>query len=541
MTSPSNAALTALRLDTLWQRLLAVVEEQAQLLMRAAFSPVVREAGDLSAGVFDAQGRMLAQAETGTPGHVNCMAQAARHFLERFPLATMRAGDAYATNDPWLASGHLHDVTVVSPIVHRGAPVGLTAVTIHLTDVGGRGQGPDAHSVFEEGFRLPPMALVRAGVREEAVLALLAANVRRPVELLGDLESCFVACSSGARRVAATLAEFGQPDLVAVATHILDRSAAATREAFALWPGGIWRAEMLTDGYDAPLRLACTLKLDGAGAQVDFAGSDPVQPRGINVPLVYAAAYACFALRCAVAPSVPNNAGSLAPIRVVAPEGCVLNPRDPAPVSARHVVGLFIPDLVFRCLDQARSGVVPAESAGPLWTVQLSGEGWTGSFSIAGGMGARPGKHGLSGCGFPSGARAVPVEVIEASMPVVLWRKELRIGSGADGLWRGGDGQVVEIASARGEAMVLSAMFDRVQFPARGRAGGGDGKAGRVGLDDGSVLKAKGRQAIRAGRRLRLTLPAGASHGSVQGHLLEREVFCLSGKFFGCQIQPDLW
>jgi N-methylhydantoinase B len=512
MTSPNSAALAALRLDTLWQRLLAVVEEQAQLLMRAAFSPVVREAGDLSAGVFDAAGRMLAQAETGTPGHVNCMAQAARHFLDRFALASMHAGDAYATNDPWLASGHLHDITVVSPIVHRGLPVGLTAVTIHLTDVGGRGQGPDAHSVFEEGFRLPPMTLVRAGVRDEAVLALLAANVRRPVELVGDLESCFAACVSGARRVAATLDEFDQPDLVPVAAHILDRSAAATRAAFAAWPCGTWRAEMLTDGYDAPLRLACTLALDGTGALVDFAGSDVVQPRGINVPLAYAAAYACFALRCAVAPGVPNNAGSLAPIRVAASEGCVLNPRDPAPVSARHVVGLFIPDLVFGCLDQARPGVVPAESAGPLWTVQLSGEGWTGGFSVAGSMGARPAKHGLSGRGFPSGARAVPVEVIEAIMPVVLWRKELRIASGGRGTWRGGDGQVVEIASARHEVMVVNAMFDRVRFAARGRLGA-DGAVGSIGLDDGSVLAAKGRQITPAGQRMALRLPGGGGVG----------------------------
>jgi N-methylhydantoinase B len=514
MTLPSSQALTTLRLDTLWHRLLAVVEEQAQLLMRAAFSPVVREAGDLSAGVFDASGRMLAQAETGTPGHVNCMAQAARHFLDRFPLASMQAGDAYATNDPWLASGHLHDITVVSPIVHRGVPVGLTAVTIHLTDVGGRGQGPDAHSVFEEGIRLPPMPLVRAGTRDDAVLTLLAANVRRPVEFLGDLESCFAACASGARRVAAKLAEFDQQGLAAVAAHIVDRSAAAMRAALAAWPQGSWNAEMLTDGYDAPLRLACRLTLDDTGARVDFAGTDAVQPRGINVPLVYAAAYACFALRCAVAPAVPNNAGSLAAIRVVAPEGCVLNPGDPAPVSARHVVGLFIPDLVFACLDQARKGVVPAESAGPLWTVRLSGEGWTGSFSVAGGTGARPGRHGLSGRGFPSGARAVPVEVIEASMPVVLSRKELRAASGSEGTWRGGDGQVVEIASARGEAMVLNAMFDRLRHATRGRAGGGDGAMGVVGHDGACALSTKGRQRIAASKRLILCVPGGGYGGS---------------------------
>lgn len=502
------------RLDIIWRRLIALAEEQATALMRTAFSPVVREAGDLSAGIFDTAGRMLAQAETGTPGHVNTMAQAIGHFLQRFPLAAMRPGDAFATNDPWLASGHLHDITVVGPCFHAGRPVGLAAVTIHLSDIGGRGQGPDAHSVFEEGILVPPTRLVSEGRREEALQALIAANVRTPAALRGDLESCFAALAVVARRIDALLAEFGLAELDAVAAHVLERSEGAMRRALGGWPDGRWRAYLsLPDGPD-PVRLVATLTLDGSAARIDFSGSSGGVGRGINVPLTYAAAYACFALRCAIAPDVPNNAGSLAPISVCAPPGCILNPQPPAPVAARHVVGLFIPDLIFACLDQARPGLLPAEGAGPLWTVQLagtdaSGVAWAAHFSLAGGMGARPDRAGLAATAFPSGARAIPVEVIEASAPVLLWRKQLREGSGGDGLFRGGDGQSVAIAAADGGAMRLHAMFARAAAGAAGRAGGMPGAPGRAATDDGVMLAPQGLQTVPAGRRLLLDLPGG--------------------------------
>lgn len=498
-----------LRLDIVWGRLIALAEEQAVALMRTAFSPIVREAGDLSAGIFDDQARMLAQAETGTPGHVNTMAQAVGHFLDRFPLATMRPGDAYATNDPWLASGHLHDITVVGPCFHRGRAVGLAAVTIHLSDIGGRGQGPDAASVFEEGIFIPVTRLVREGQREDALLALLAANVRRPREFLGDLESCFTALAVVARRIDALLAEIALGDLERLAAHILGRSEAAMRHALIQWPQGTWRAQTVLEDGPEPIRLAASVTLDGEGARVDFAGTSPAVARGVNVPLTYAAAYAGFALRCAIAPDVPNNAGSLAPITVAAPAGSVLNPVRPAPVAARHVVGLFIPDLILACLDQARPGTLPAEGAGPLWTVQLSGAGWSSHFSLAGGMGACPHRPGLHATAFPSGARAIPVEVIEATAPIVLWRKELRERSGGQGLFRGGDGQSVEIEAADGGSMRLYAMFARTGAGAAGRAGGEAGAPGCATLDDGAKLAAQGLQEIPAGRRLRLDLPGG--------------------------------
>lgn len=502
-----------LRLDVAWRRLSALAEEQANALMRAAFSPVVREAGDLSAGIFDAEGRMLAQAETGTPGHVNTMARCVGHFLARFPLETMRPGDAFATNDPWLASGHLHDITLVGPCFHAGRAVGLAAVTIHLTDIGGRGQGPDAENLFEEGFQLPPVRLAQEGAPDPTLLLLLEANVRRPTELRGDIFACLAALSAAARGVDRLLHDLALADLAALSAHISGRSAAAMRSAIAAWPRGTWHAALDLHDGPAPLHLAAAVTLDGAAARVDFAGTSPAVARGVNVPLAYAGAYAAFALRCAIAPDVPNNFGALSAIEVAAPPGSLLNPARPAPVAARHVVGLFVPELVFAALAQARPGLLPAAGAGPLWTVQLAGRDWTAQFSLAGGGGARAGLPGLAATAFPSGARAIPVEVIEAAAPVLIRTKQLREGSGGAGRFPGGEGQRVEIEAADGAAVRLYAMFARTRAGAPGSAGGGAGAPGRATLGDGTKLAAQGMQDIPAGARLVLELPGGGGSG----------------------------
>ena len=192
----------------MWSRLIAVVEEQAQTMLRTAFSTSVREAGDLSAGVFDRQGRMLAQAVTGTPGHVNSMANAVVHFLKEFPLEKMKPGDHYITNDPWLTSGHLHDITVVTPSFYRGAPVGLFANTIHVVDIGGLGMGPDGRQVFEEGLAIPIMPLAREGAMNEDLLRLVRANVREPLQVEGDIYACAACNDEGSRRLVEMMDEF---------------------------------------------------------------------------------------------------------------------------------------------------------------------------------------------------------------------------------------------------------------------------------------------------------------------------------------------
>ena len=522
----------ALRHQLAWSRLLSVVEEQAQTLIRTAFGTPTREAGDLSAGVFLPDGRMVAQAVTGTPGHVNAMAESVHHFLARFPAQEMVDGDAFLTNDPWKATGHLFDLTLVTPVFHEQRLVALFAATLHVIDIGGIGSSPDGLEIYHEGLFLPILRFIRAGRPDPAVLAILAANVRDPAQVEGDLFA-LVACNEvGARRLIALLSEFGLSDLDALGAGIIDRSARAMRAALADWPRGTWHNTVISDGYDAPITLQAAVTVDDDGVRVDFAGSSDAVARGINVPKAYTDAYTSFGIRCLIGPDVPNNAGSLAAIRVSAPAGSIVNALHPCPVTARHVIGQLLPDVVFGALRQARPDRVPAEGASSLWNLQLvGGEGLPGvsasdaralgrgprfniiSFST-GGTGARPGSDGLSATSFPSGVRNVSLEILETAAPLVFERKELRAGSGGAGAARGGLGQVIEVRHARPDAaFVIAAAFDRVDHPARGALGGGDGAPGRLRLGSGQVLRPKGRQLVPAGERLIVETPGGGGLG----------------------------
>ena len=375
MVARSNAALAQIHQQIMWSRLIAVVEEQAQTMIRTAFSTSVREAGDLSAGVFDRHGRMLAQAVTGTPGHVNSMANGVKFFLDVFPLSGMKPGDHYITNDPWLTSGHLHDITVVTPSFYRGQAVGLFANTIHVVDIGGLGMGPDGRQVFEEGLAIPIMPLAREGRMNEDLLRLVRANVREPLQVEGDIYACAACNDEGSRRLVEMMDEFEIANLDRPGDQIVEASREATIERIRKLPRGTYRNALTMDGYDKPLLLNAALTISDDGIHVDFEGTSPASSYGINVVLNYCLAYTAFGVKCLVAPDVPNNAGSLEPITVSAPQGCVLNANRPWPVAARHTVGQMLPDVVSGCLHQAIAGGVPAEGASSLWNPQIFGGG----------------------------------------------------------------------------------------------------------------------------------------------------------------------
>lgn len=527
-----TAALSDVRMQVMWARLISVVEEQAQTLMRTAFSTTVRDAGDLSAAVFDVKGRLVAEAVTGTPGHLNSMAEGVRHFLARFPVDGMADGDHYITNDPWLTAGHLHDITVVSPVFHRGRAVALLGCCCHQLDIGGLGQGPDGRSIFEEGLQIPILKLASRGTVNDVLMEILRQNVRTPLQVEGDVLSYIASNESGARRLRAMLDEFDLETLNDVADYVIARSLAATRAEIAKLPKGTWRNAMVIDGYDKPITLRAALTIGEAEIGVDYAGTDPAVRHGINVVLNYCKAYTFFGLKCIVSPEVPNNAGALAPFKVQAPEGCILNVPRPWPVAARHVIGQMLPDVVFGCLSQALPGRVPAEGSSCLWSVQLRGKSVPGEetrngrafetvFFNSGGSGARRAQDGLSATAFPSGVRAMPVEVTEAGAPIVIWRKELRPDSGGAGRQRGGLGQVVEVGSRLGQPFEVLAMYERVQVAARGRDGGRDGARGVVRLASGAPLRAKGLQEIPPDDRLVLELPGGAGLGEAETRAAE--------------------
>lgn len=513
--------------QVMWNRLISVVEEQAQALIRTAFSTSVREAGDLSAGVFDVTGAMMAQAVTGTPGHVNAMAEAVGHFIRDIGEDQIFEGDVYITNDPWKGTGHLHDITMVSPSFYRGKLVGYFASTAHVVDVGGRGFGADGREVYEEGLLIPIMKFAVRGEVNRDLIKIVRNNVREADQVVGDLYSLATCNETGHKRLVVMMEEFGLENLEALAAFIFDHSRRATLALVADLPRGACENEMTVDGYDESIRLKVKLNISEEGILADFEGTSPAIARGINVPLVYTKAYAGYGLKCAIAPEIPNNAASLAPFTVTAPVGCILNAVHPAPVSVRHVTGHFIPDLVMGALHKLLPGRLPAEGASALWNIHISArpnsdpEGPRGDRKAeilmfnSGGGGARPGLDGLSATAFPSGVHTMPIEATEQVGPIVVWRKELRPGSGGAGKYRGGLGQVIEIAAAPGHEFDFSAMFDRVANPARGRKGGENGAAGSVKLDDGTVLKTKGRQFVPAGRTLVLELPGGGGYGPV--------------------------
>ena len=528
MVARPNAALAQIHTQIMWSRLIAVVEEQAQTMLRTAFSTSVREAGDLSAGVFDRHSRMLAQAVTGTPGHVNSMANAVRHFLDVYPLATMKPGDHYITNDPWLTSGHLHDITVVTPSFYRGEAVGLFANTIHVVDIGGLGMGPDGRQVFEEGLSIPIMPLAREGRMNDDLLRLVRANVREPLQVEGDIYATAACNDEGSRRLVEMMDEFEIANLDRLGETIIEASREATLGRIRALPKGTYRNSMTMDGYNKPLVLNAALTISDDGIHVDFAGTSPASSHGINVVYNYCLAYTAFGVKCLVAPEVPNNAGSLAPISVSAPEGCVLNVKRPWPVAARHTVGQMLPDVVFGCLQQVMP--VPAEGASLLWNPQIFGGGslvdeveegtdanalpeFSTVIFHCGGAGARPTKDGLSATAFPSGVRTIPVEATESVAPVVFYRREFRERSGGAGKLRGGLGQVIELGGAGAAPVALLCNFERVHNPARGRQGGRSGAAGAVALRSGRPIRPKGRQTVPPRDAIRLELPGGGGVG----------------------------
>ena len=524
----SKDALAAIRTQVMWNRLIAVVEEQAQSLLRTAFGTITREAGDLSAGVYDTDGNMIAQAMTGTPGHVNTMATAVAHFFKKYPQSTMKPGDVFITNDPWLGTGHLFDYVIMTPVFLGRKLVAFFASTCHVIDVGGVGMSAKANSVFEEGTLIPHLMIRKQGKLNEELLSLILANSRSPVEVRGDILSLISANDTGARRLIDMMQEFKLSSLDALAKHILTQSEKGAREAIKALPDGEWSYEMPLDGYERGLTLKSKLIIRKGKITVDFRGTSPASLFGINSPRTYTHAYAVFGLKAVIAPHVPNNIGSLSCFDLITEPGTVVDPNRPSPVTARHVIGQMLADSVFGCLAQALPGKVQAESAGPIWILSLySAHGrvppeetaHARNFAVInmglGGIGGRPGKDGLATTAFPSGVGTIPVEVTETQCPLYFKRKHYLTDSGGAGQWRGGVSQRIEIANREDAFFTISAAtFDCIHNPAAGRENGLAGCKGAARRSSGGNLPDKGIHIIAKGDSLVIETPGGGGFGS---------------------------
>lgn len=518
-----------IRYQVMWDRLTTIVEEQARTLIRTGFSVSTREAGDVSAGVFDLQGRMLAQAVTGTPGHINSMALSVGHFIEKFPIKKMKEGDVFLTNDPWKGTGHLHDIVVVTPTFKNGRVVALFACTTHVVDIGGIGMAPDGKQIYHEGLYIPLMYLFKAGQLNETLIDFVHYNCRESKQVEGDIYALANCNDVGSDRLRAMMVQYKIEDLNELAETIIESTRNAMRAAISKLPITTTINTMKIDGYDEEIVLKAKLSVVNDTIVIDYEGSSPISDFGINVPKCYTDAYTSFGVKCVVAPEVPNNAGSLAHIIVKAPEGCILNAPHPCAVVARSSIGHMLPDVVFGCLHKLLPGRVPAEGTSCLWNLRLgAGHGittrdpntklenttFTAMSFHSGGAGARPNKDGLSATPFPSGVRNVPVEVLEAITPIVIWRKELRQNSGGAGQFRGGLGQRMVVGNREKAEFAIFGTFDRVKNPARGRDGGKPGATGSLTLTSGKKLKGMGRQVIPMGEELIIEMPGGGGYGN---------------------------
>ncbi|MDT7646292.1 MAG: N-methylhydantoinase [Pseudonocardiales bacterium] len=511
-------------------RLHSLLDEQQAALVHTAFSPVVRECLDLACGVFDSRGEMIGQSTGGTPGHINAMATGMRHIVGRYPGEEIADGDVLITNDPWLTAGQINDLTVATPVFRGGTLLGWFASCCHSPDIGGRILSAAATEVFEEGLRLPILKLRTAAGPNETLEELIRVNVRTPDETMGDIYAQVSANQVGAAGLARMLDEFGLAGVDPVAGEIMRRSEHAVRVALGELPDGRYRAAMTSDGFDGePITLQVAVTIHGDTVTVDYAGSSPQSRYGVNVVLNYTRAYTSFAVKAALAPDVPHNAGSFRPVTVAAPRGSVLNCVDPAPVASRHLVGHFLPSLLFEALRDAVPGGLPAPSADALWMTVWRGADideprpFTLTAFGAGGTGARPDKDGLSTTGFPTGVRAVPTEVLETLTPLVQRRRELRPDSGGPGRYRGGLGQVLEVGRLGEHGWTVNANVDRVHYPAGGALGGRPGAAGEiVELATGEELPRKQLARLAPDSQVRLSFPGGGGYGAPAERPVER-------------------
>jgi N-methylhydantoinase B len=506
-------------LELLWTRLVSIVDEAAAALLRTSFSTIVRESHDFACVLTDARGHSLVQATDGVPSFLCTVPRTIGHFLAEYPPETLEEGDILITNDIWLGTGHLPDITVAKPIMLGRRLLGFAGSVAHAPDIGGRIRTAESREVFEEGLQIPIMKVVRAGTIDETFVKFLRKNTRVPDQTMGDLYAQFTALDLMERRLRTLLAEQGLDDPVALADEIHARSEKATRAAIRAVPDGTYHAEVVTDGLEQPIRLKLALKKQGDSILADYEGTDPQVPRGINVCLAYTLAYTAFAVKAALCPEVPNNEGAFRPITVSAPRGCILNSTPPAAGANRALTGHFIPPMILEALAEAIPERVIAGVGSPLWSLNFAGTRPDGSpianqFFMNGGYGAAAGHDGANVLSWPSNVSAAPVEMIEQGNPFRIRHRRLRTGTGGAGAHRGGTGQEWAFESRSTTPVAITFMAERTkpEAAARGLAGGGAGEPGAV-LIDGVVVDPKRQHILNPGSTVELRTPGGGGFG----------------------------
>ncbi len=505
--------LDPVRLGLIWRRLDGIVDQVAETFVRAAFSVVVRDNYDMAFSLFDHRGRQLTQSKRSIPSFMGTLPTTLNAVLAKFPLERLRPGDTIITNDPWIGTGHLNDISMIKPIFRAGRLIAFAGSTAHSVDIGGA-PSPSARDRYEEGLTIPICKIVEAGEENAAVLAFLEENLRQPDETLGDIRAQFAAYRDCERLLSRLLEEEGIDDLEAVADQIIWRSEVSMRDAIGELPDGVYEDGFDIDGVDEPLHIECAVRVDGDALSIDFAGTSEQVPWPINSVLNYTQAYARYAVKCLLDPGAPNNAGTLAPVSVSAPEGCLLNARVPAPVWGRHLSGHYVPPAIFGALAPVLHERVPAESGSPLWNVYFSGQRPSGQgnfvkmFFMNGGHGARPNGDGPGCLSFPSNVANQPIEAFEHQAPLLALEKAFVPDTGGIGKFRGGNAQRISFRSLSSYPVTMTIRHERVVYPPRGLLGGGPGSVGRD-LLNGHPIAAKSRTELQPGDEVTFQTPGG--------------------------------
>jgi N-methylhydantoinase B len=518
MTKETPRQFDAVELELLWRRLISLVDEAAAALVRTSFSTLVRESYDFSCIVTDAAGQSLVQATESIPSFIGTLPETVKHFLKFFPPETLHPGDVLITNDIWLGTGHLPDITVAKPIFRHGKLVAFSASTAHAPDIGGKIRSPEPREVFEEGLQIPPLKLMRAGEADETLVAILRKNVRTPEQTMGDLWAQVVALDLMEERLHILMEQAGLDDLASLAAEIHARCEAAMRAAIAALPDGTYSSELQTDGLmDKPVTLKLTLTIEGDRIIADYTGTDAQVDRAINCALCYTYAMTMYGVKVCTSPNLPNNEGAWRPISIIAPDGCIVNPLFPASGGSRMLIGHYLPMLVFGCLGQVVPERVMAACGSPMWGMNQSGVNAQGKpyanmFFYNGGMGANMRGDGISCLSWPSNVSSTAIEITEHIAPLRVHHKRLRTDSGGPGRHRGGLGQEIALESRSETPIAVSFLAERTIFPAFGIEGGKAGAPGVLRIN-GEKVDPKKQYVLSRGDTVILATPGGGGHG----------------------------
>ncbi|APX97273.1 hydantoinase B/oxoprolinase family protein [Natronorubrum daqingense] len=524
--SDSDDGIDPVTLEVLRNQLESVAEEMGQTLIRGAYSPNIKERRDCSTALFDAEGRMIAQAEH-IPVHLGAMPAAVDAVLEYDP----KPGDVFVLNDPFTGGTHLPDVTMVSPIAPEGNGdreeaieepeiVGFAVSRAHHADVGGMTPGSmpaGAQEIYQEGLRLPPTRLVEGGERREEVQSLILANVRNPTERRADLRAQLAANERAETRLAALFDEHGRDTVVSGFDAVIDYSRERIAEEIRALPDGTYEATDLLEGdgiTDEDIEIRVSVTVDGDVIDVDFSGTAGQLEGNLNAPIAVAKSAVYFVVRCLTDPEIPPNHGCYEPVSVHAPEGSLLNPNSPAAVVGGNVeTSQRVTDVVFTALAGAAPERVPAQGQGTMNNLTIGAR--DGSFTyyetIGGGFGARAGRDGMDGVQVGmTNTLNTPIESLETEYPLRVERYALRPDSGGEGRFRGGLG-LERTVTVEADATV-SLLTERRRHAPKGVAGGRNGDTGEN-LIDGESVPAKTTVDVAAGTRVSVRTPGGGGHG----------------------------